>query len=1281
MFSRWWVALLVAASLESIASAREIERFLPGQKLFGELDPGESRTVLFHAVPQMRLTVKCKAWKGTTLRPVLALVDPDGEPVDLGGIVKSNGTGTVVSFSNLLLDRGGTWRIEVSAVGASRGGFDLLTKGTAPAKLGGVFTVPAAGATADVPVDTLPGDRVAVFTKPAKGSGLKPFVVRYVDADGSTETAVGAAKKSPPIQAIGSGTGRFVVTGEGDTTGDGTYKLKIVRAKASKTPRDTEELNAVGTVTGTVILEGQIERDAADAAAAKGARRRRLPDHDVLVGELVASVPTARSQAEAEETLARATPGVRYTCVRALTERGPFLLRAEHLTGRGTDRRRRSMTRALAATAAAASGSGVAWCEPNGRVHAFAEPNDPRFEEQFHLRYLGFRQAWDREGGDASIVVAIVDTGTWQHPDLTSNQLPGYDFVNLSGDDGDGWDANPTDDANDFHGLHVAGTVAARSNNKMGVSGAVWFTRFVPVRVLGKDGGTFFDVAAGLRWAAGLPVSGAPANANPARVINMSLGSSYDSIQLREAVAAVLGQSNAVIVAAAGNEATSVPSYPAAYPGVISVYALDTNLSWATYSNYGTWISVGAPGGDPFRNQPGILSTYVDTATGQPSYAELSGTSMASPQVAGAVALVLAAKPSMTAAEVKDLLERTAVDLGPPGFDVDYGWGMVDVEAAVAEALTVYAPPGVVEVTPSSLVFDSAAVQLSIAVRASGGAPVAVNSVVPSVDAGVNWLTATTGQTATPATITVGVSPLLAEGTWTGNVRIDTASGVIDVPVRVLRAPRPSFSFVIVSAVDDDENVVATTTTTEAAGWRWTLPGVPLGSYRIRARTDQNANSQVDRVDEWEGVWPIPTQPGRLEVVPDDPDHDGLHVALERYDARISIDGVGGGRITGAVAVRVIDAATGRPVPGATMYVGALGRTSTTDVRGRAVVSGNLLGAQTVTIVAPGYDTMTRVNCDAQYQQFALVPSGAPARVDVDVTVRGLVSGDQEVALQVGDAIATLTWDGATDPTTRLSVLAPDGAVPACAVVTDSTGRPTRSARVDVDPLGATLDLTVTGLAVGDAEARIAAASFPSANFTSSGTTIRSRVDVRWQDELWLRVGTTRLVTGTNTFGWFVVPTPLVPTPTMRFEVYSVDATGRESHRYFPATTDPILNVSPGTFTLDSPPALSSPAAGATGVSVTPTLQFTLTPTTSLARIVLTNAAAGRRWTILAPSNATSVTLPSLPTGGLGAGATWSWRVESLRVPSLSFDSYRDSRLDLEITAQTVSQTRTFTTQ
>ena len=306
--------------------------------------------------------------------------------------------------------------------------------------------------------------------------------------------------------------------------------------------------------------------------------------------------------------------------------------------------------------------------------------------------------AWKITKGDRRIVVAVVDSGlVLSHPDIagSKNLLPGYNFVTQDGRRND-----PSDLGNKFHGTHVAGTIGVvGTNNARGISGINWEVSLLPVRVFNKFGGAGYDdVADGILWAAGLPVPGTPANPSPADVINLSFGTvvtdenkklipiscSSPAVQRMAAAIERAHAAGAVIVAAAGNETRDVAGVPPANcPGVISVAAHDAQGRLTRYSNFGN-VSIMAPGGDTAQfdklGQPaGVWSVVNNDPRG---FAPWSGTSMAAPHVAGAIALALAKheewrhKPDLIAAAIHD----TAVPVIPGACPNPCGPGQLDAE-------------------------------------------------------------------------------------------------------------------------------------------------------------------------------------------------------------------------------------------------------------------------------------------------------------------------------------------------------------------------------------------------------------------------------------------------------------------------------------------------------------------------------------------------------------------------------------------------------------------------
>lgn len=353
-------------------------------------------------------------------------------------------------------------------------------------------------------------------------------------------------------------------------------------------------------------------------------------------------------------------------------------------------------------------------------------PNDPHFAEQWNLTDplsgINAPAAWALQNGNASMTVAVVDTGVLPHPDLAGRVLPGYDFISDPdrAADGDGRDANPRDegdwlDAGDcggraaqkssWHGTFVAGLIAATPNNGIGIAGLDWNAKILPVRALGHCGGTDEDVFEAMLWASGVPIAGVPPNRNPAKVINLSLGGYGACAQsLQEAVDDALAN-GAVVVVAAGNATNDVSSFaPANCSGVITVAAHNRRGERTFYSNFGRRIDISAPAGDG-GSSDSIISLFDDGTTSpvNASYGEGIGTSFSAPLVAGTVSLMLARNATLTAGHVLSILQGTAREFtgtSPCRLGNLCGIGMLDAGLALASTVpgTQAAPPGAVPV-------------------------------------------------------------------------------------------------------------------------------------------------------------------------------------------------------------------------------------------------------------------------------------------------------------------------------------------------------------------------------------------------------------------------------------------------------------------------------------------------------------------------------------------------------------------------------------------------------
>lgn len=357
---------------------------------------------------------------------------------------------------------------------------------------------------------------------------------------------------------------------------------------------------------------------------------------------------------------------------------------------------------------------GVVAAYPNWILEAFKAPDDEYYPRQWHYPAMNLPAAWDIEDGTTNpVTVAVVDSGSFPHPDLVWHG--GYDFVSDSSKsgDGDGRDPDPTDEGGDseYHGTHVAGTVAARTNNGVGVAGVSWGARLVPVRALGTTGvGTTLDIMDAVRWAAGRSVTGVPANPDPARVINLSLGG---DIGVRcpsqyEQIFSELANDGIIVVVAAGNQnRNAATTFPANCTSVITVGATGPDGTRAPYSNFGTTIDVMATGGDVTKSvevggvtvPAGVLSTVAKEEGGTlvPGYAFYPGTSMAAPHISGIAALMLSLDPGLSFVDVRDRLKLaatplTAAECGRPS-TAECGQGLVDAAKALLSNGTPPPPP------------------------------------------------------------------------------------------------------------------------------------------------------------------------------------------------------------------------------------------------------------------------------------------------------------------------------------------------------------------------------------------------------------------------------------------------------------------------------------------------------------------------------------------------------------------------------------------------------------
>ena len=576
----------------------------------------------------------------------------------------------------------------------------------------------------------------------------------------------------------------------------------------------------------------------------------------------------------------------------------------------------------------------VAYAEPNYIYQPTAvTPNDSYFNLQWDKPAMHCGGAWETTKGNSDIVVAVIDSGVvYDHPDLRDNILKdgskvvGYDMIGdaAMARDGDGRDDNPYDvgdlgyqgQTSSFHGTHVSGIASAETDNSSGIAGTSWNTKIMPVRVLGEGGGTSYDVAQGILYAAGLSnVSGTLPQVGStvvkAHIINMSLGGASPSTTIESAISAARSAGSIVIVSA-GNEATSAPYYPVAYSGVVGVSATDYLGNPAWYSNYGSYVDVAAPGGDVTRDynndgyEDGILSTLADDSNCDPdteiegpkgcvdwTYEFYDGTSMAAPNVAGVVSLMIAAyndESPGTAFSPDDfdaLLEGTAGDsigsitsYSKGQWDQLKGHGIIDADKAV-EAAGLYgggtvdpSPRLVADPNALSFGFDLSRLEVYVANR---GTNTLTGLTVGTYEGSTTWLshnmpgtTAIAGNSTVTISFDVDRSKTDANGNYSSTVTIDSANGgsdtvKINMSVGDQVGSNAGVVYVVLINVDTKETL-SQDVTSFGDGYEYAVPVTEGGTYYLAAGTDLDDDYSLGDNGELFGMYPNIQVPAELHL-------------------------------------------------------------------------------------------------------------------------------------------------------------------------------------------------------------------------------------------------------------------------------------------------------------------------------------------------------------------------------------------------------------------------------
>lgn len=508
----------------------------------------------------------------------------------------------------------------------------------------------------------------------------------------------------------------------------------------------------------------------------------------------------------------------------------------------------------------------ILFAEPNLIIKGTAVPNDPRYIEQWNYPLLELPAAWDVTTGSSDIIVAVVDSGVLsQHPDLSANLIAGYDFISEISNAlyGDGIDPDAEDLGSSYHGSHVAGIIAAQSNNGIGTSGVAWQTSIMPLRVLGNSGGNLYDTTQAIRYAAGLSNDSGQLPARPADIINLSIGGTgYCPSSYRD-VLSEARQNDILIVAAAGNDNSQSNRFiPANCNDVITVSAVDLNKELTSYSNFGNSIDLAAPGGrddvdlDTNGFVDAILSLSAESGSGGLNYLYnyRFGTSMATPHVSGVFALMLAVNPNLSADEIEQMLVSGLLtdDIGISGADNLYGHGLINARKAVSAASDSLSGSTILSSYLSSSIstveFRPAQTEALFETRTIGDNAVTINS----IDYAASWLNLISlNQTSETENWRLEIDRLgLTEGLYRETISFNSSANTLNVEV-ILQVNAPTQRYQVGPLLIDLINTstgdsVRTNSTFSNSVYSFNFEGLNPGDYRITVSSDLNGNGQSD---------------------------------------------------------------------------------------------------------------------------------------------------------------------------------------------------------------------------------------------------------------------------------------------------------------------------------------------------------------------------------------------------------------------------------------------------
>lgn len=498
---------------------------------------------------------------------------------------------------------------------------------------------------------------------------------------------------------------------------------------------------------------------------------------------------------------------------------------------------------------------------PMGGAMPMGMPMDPDDEfwtkkEQFNLTLTRFPEAWAVTTGSDDVHIAVVDTGMQvSHPDLAPRVSSfGYDFIAdaASAGDGDGIDADPSEpddfDIFFFHGTYCGGVAAAVTNNKIGVAGATWKGKVLPIRVFGRLGGTSYDRVQAYRYLAGerndsgniLPVTERP------KVINMSFAIPIPTAAEHAEVQRLYAQ-NVKMVAAIDNQGfdPAPPLYPAAWPEVLCCASVDEKLVRASYSNAADYVDICAPGGTEIAGPKGVVSTWAFRQNGKLQYLYNSffGTSVATPAISAALALMESVHPDLHPELARRILAETCRDLGPAGKDRYYGHGLLVADAAVLRARELDKAP-VLTLTPMSLRIEDSLTSAKLAIGNSGGRIIENLSVIPAsgpLSFGLPLFA--------PGDLDIALDRSLSRvGNHTERFTLRSSASDIDFELS-WRTPIPQAPQNFEIWLSRDGRFLEKVRSTVDGSF--SIEGLAAGSYILEAGVDRDANGRLGDAQEW----------------------------------------------------------------------------------------------------------------------------------------------------------------------------------------------------------------------------------------------------------------------------------------------------------------------------------------------------------------------------------------------------------------------------------------------